>query len=153
VGWQVIDLYMEEKTMLRSMLQGMIWILIGTHFMLQGCAGLFAAGAGAAAGAGTAAYVSGSMETTYAASFDRTWDAALGAVEDANLRLTETDKATTTKGTIKAEQGDGTPVTLALEQAGPNTTEVKVRVGTFGDEEASKVIHRHIASRLGITTG
>jgi uncharacterized lipoprotein len=88
------------------------------------------------------------MQTTYAAPFTRAWDATVLALRDTDLRIIDTKKDEM-KGTIKAERGDGTPVTLGLEQAGPGTTKVGVRVGTFGDEDASKVIHNRIASRLG----
>jgi hypothetical protein len=36
-----------------------------------------------------------------------------------------------------------------MKEAGPNTTTVKIRVGTFGDEEASRAINSRIAARLG----
>ena len=73
------------------------------------------------------------------------------ALQDANLQVTDTQKDET-KGTIKAKRSDDTAVTVALEPAGPNTTSVGVRVGTFGDEEASRAIHNRIASRLGVAS-
>jgi Protein of unknown function (DUF3568) len=91
-------------------------------------------------------------QTTYAASFDRTWNAALGALRDANLQVKDTERDGN-DGTIKAVRADDKDVTVALESAGPGTTSVKVRIGIFGDEEASKAIHRQIASRLGVTAG
>jgi hypothetical protein len=39
---------------------------------------------------------------------------------------------------------------ISLETAGPGSTKVKIRVGTFGDEEVSMTINRKIASNLGI---
>jgi uncharacterized lipoprotein len=130
------------------MLQGLILLLVCTHFVLQGCVPLVAAGAGAAAGVGAASYVGGEMKTTYAAPFDRAWDATMLALRDTELRILDTQKDDI-KGTIKAARSDGTNVTVGLEQAGPGTTRVGVRVGTFGDEDASKIIHNRIASRLG----
>jgi len=139
--------------MLRRILQGMIVVLVCAPFVvLQGCVPLIAAGAGAAAGVGAASYVGGELKTTYAASFNRAWDASVLALRDTDLRIVDTKKDDI-KGTIKAERVDGTPVTLGLEQAGPDTTRVGVRIGTFGDEEGSKVIHNRIASRLGTRTG
>jgi hypothetical protein len=51
------------------------FILLGMSFMLQGCI-LLAVGAGAAAGVGAVAYLKGELQTTYAASLDRTWEAS-----------------------------------------------------------------------------
>lgn len=118
--------------------------------LLQGCVPLVAAGAGAVAAAGTVSYVEGDLETTYGSSLNRTWDATLGALQDAKLQITDSQRAAG-KGTIKARQSDNTPVTVELAQAGPNATEVHIRVGTFGDEQASRALNRRIADRLGVT--
>jgi hypothetical protein len=134
--------------MARIILQALAWTVLSAGLVLQGCVPLLAAGAGAAAAAGTVAYVEGDLDTTYAASFNRTWDASMGAVKDAALQVTDMQKDGV-QGTIKARRGDGTPVSVALKQAGPNTTQVSIRVGTFGDEAASRAINSRIASRLG----
>ena len=127
---------------------GMILVLMGMGLMLQGCL-LLAAGAGAGAGVATVAYVKGELKTTYAASLDRTWDATLGALKDLQINV-RSSKKDATEGNVEATKADGTKVKIALEPAGPDTTSVRIRVGTFGDEEASKVINRQIASRLGV---
>ena len=127
-------------------------IVLGASLMLQGCVPLVATGAGAAAGAGAIAYTEGSLDTTYAASLNRTWDATIGALRDAQLSITDQQKDVA-HATVKARRGDNTPVTVSLDQAGPNTTTVKIRIGTFGDEEASRAINRRIASRLGTAAG
>jgi hypothetical protein len=113
---------------------------------------LLAGGAGAAAGGGAVAYVRGESQSTYPASFERTWGATLSALQDNNLKVKDTERDGT-QGTIKAAQADDTDVTVNLEQAGPGTTAVKIRVGVFGDEERSKAIHNRIASRLGTRRG
>jgi uncharacterized lipoprotein len=130
--------------------QGLVLVLFGATLILQGCGALAAGGAGAAAGAGTVAYVRGEAQSTYSASFDRTWNATLGALQEAKLQVKDMEREGS-QGTIKAMQGDDKTVTVALEPAGPGTTSVKIRVGTFGDEETSKAIHRRIASRLGVS--
>lgn len=127
-------------------------VVLGVSLMLQGCVPLLAAGAGAAAAAGTIAYVEGDLDTTYAASLNRTWDATMGALKDSQLRIVEQQKDIA-HATMKARREDNAPVTVSLDQAGPNTTSVKIRVGTFGDEEASRAINRRIAARLGTAAG
>jgi hypothetical protein len=137
--------------MIRQALQIMAGLVLGMSMMLQGCVPLVAAGAaagGAAAGAGAIAYSEGSLDTTYPASLDRTWNATMAALKDSQLGLTEQQKDVA-HGTIKARRADNTPVTVSLDQAGPNTTTVKIRVGTFGDEEASRAINSRIAAHLG----
>jgi len=126
---------------------GMILVLICMGLMLQGCL-LLAAGAGAGAGVATVAYVKGELKTTYASSLDRAWDATLGALKDLQINV-RSSKKDATEGNVEATKADGTKVKITLEPAGPDTTSVRIRVGIFGDEEASKVINRRIASRLG----
>ena len=138
--------------MIANVLQAIGWCVLSASLMLQGCVPLVAAGAGAVAAGGTVAYVNGDLETTYAAPLNRTWDATMGALRDSQLRITDTQKDAT-KGTVKAQRADNTPVTVSLEQAGPNTTGVQIRVGTFGDEEVSRAIQRRIAARLGTAAG
>jgi hypothetical protein len=120
--------------------------------MLQGCTALVAAGAGAAAGAGTVAYVEGELQSTYVARLDRTWNAAMAALQDLELGVKTADKDAA-GGTIGAMRTDQTPVKLTLKAAGPGTTSVKIRVGTFGDEEVSMAIHHKIAAHLGTLSG
>jgi hypothetical protein len=138
--------------MITNVLRVIGGVMLSACLTLQGCVPLVAAGAGAVAAGGTVAYVRGDLETTYPAPLNRTWDATMGALREAQLRVTDTQKDAA-KGTIKALQADDTPVTVSLETAGPSTTAVKIRVGTFGDEEVSKSINRRIAARLGTTAG
>jgi hypothetical protein len=127
---------------------GMILVLIAMGLMLQGCL-LLAVGAGVGAGVATVAYIKGELKITYAASLNPTWDAALSALKELQINVHDSKKDAT-KGDIAATKADGTKVAITLEPAGPDTTTVKIRVGTFGDEDASRVIHRKIASNLGV---
>ncbi len=129
----------------------MLFPLLCASLMLQGCL-LLVVGAGAGAGAGTLAYVRGELQTTYAAPLNRTWDAALGALKDLAIPVNSAKKDEL-GGTIEATRSDGKVVKITLETAGPGTTTVKIRVGMFGDEEASKAINRRIGERLGMKAG
>ena len=125
-----------------------IMLLLLMSLFLQGCM-LLALGAGAGAGAGTVAYIKGELRTTYASSLDRTWNATLAALRDLDIRVVSNRKDET-KGEIEARQSDDTKVKIAMEPSGPNTTLVKIRVGMFGDDAASRAINSKIASRLGV---
>jgi hypothetical protein len=106
-------------------------IVRGVSLMLQGCVPLVAAGAVAAAGAGAIAYTEGSLDITYAASLNRTWDATIGALRDAQLSITDQQRDVA-HATVKGRRGDNTPVAVALDQAGPNTTTVQIRASRLG---------------------
>lgn len=136
-----------NPTKIRTM-TGILWLVISSSLALQGC--LVVAGAGA--GAGAVAYVRGELQTTYPAPLERTWEAALGALKDLQIPV-HNAKKDALGGIIEATRADGSKVTLALETVGTNTTSVKIRVGLFGSEDASKAIHRKIAERLGMKAG
>ena len=126
----------------------LLGVLLCLSFMLQGCV-MLAVGAGAAAGAGTVAYIKGELQTNYAASLDRTWQASLDALRDLDYRII-TSGRDGTAGEIEARQIGGDKVKVGLSVSGPETTLVKIRVGVFGDEAVSRTIERKIASRLGL---
>jgi uncharacterized lipoprotein len=121
-------------------------VFLCSILMLQGCVAVIGAGAGA----GTVAYVRGELQTTYAASFNRTWEASLAALKDLGITVYNTEKDAT-EGNIEATKADGTKVKINLKPAGVDTTSVKIRVGIFGDEEVSRTISNQISKRLGKT--
>ncbi len=51
-------------------------------------------------------------------------------------------------GTIEAERTDGTDVKIKAEPTEGGNTQVKIRVGTFGDQATSEAIQQRIAARL-----
>ena len=110
---------------------------------------MLAVGAGAAAGAGTVAYIKGELQTNYASPLDETWQAALSALQDLGYRIISSQKDGT-EGEIEARRIGGDKVRVGLSVSGPETTLVKIRVGVFGDEAVSRTIERKIASGLGL---
>ena len=125
-------------------MKGIALFLLCAVVMLQGC--VFVVGAGA--GAATVAYVGGELKTTYAASFNRTWEASLGALRDLEISVYNTKKEMS-EGVIEATRKDGKKVKLNLKSIDLDTTSVEIRVGVFGDEETSRAINRRISARLG----
>lgn len=124
--------------------KGISLFLLCTILMVQGCVAVIGAGAGA----GTIAYIKGELQTTYAASFNRTWEASLSALKDLGITVYNTQKDAT-EGDIEATKADGTKVKINLKPTGSDTTSVKIRVGIFGDEEVSRTISNQISKRLG----
>lgn len=121
------------------------WLAVSAA--LIGLAGCLAVAAGAAAGAGTYAYVNGEMTTREDASLDRVWIAARGAVEDLQL-ITKDETKDELQAKISAERADGTSVTIKLDSEGADVTKIGVRVGVFGDRSQSRVILDKIRERL-----
>jgi hypothetical protein len=127
----------------------MLFVLLCLSFVLQGCV-LLAVGAGAAAGAGTAAYLKGELQTTYAASLDQTWEAVQDALKDLNYRIVSSRKDDP-EGELEAKRIGEDTVKIHVMISGQGTTLVKIRVGVFGNETESRAINSKIASRLGVT--
>jgi hypothetical protein len=127
----------------------MLFVLLCLSFVLQGCV-LLAVGAGAAAGAGTAAYLKGELQTPYAASLDQTWEAVQDALKDLNYRIVSSRKDDP-EGELEAKRIGEDTVKIHVMISGQGTTLVKIRVGVFGNETESRAINSKIASRLGVT--
>ncbi len=126
--------------------KNMMFLLLFSMLMMPGCVAIIGAGAGA----GTVAYVRGELQTAYAASFNRTWDATIAALNDLGITIYNT-KRDATEGDIEATKTDGTKVKINLKPKGQGVTSVRIRVGIFGDEEVSRTISDQISRRLGKT--
>ena len=118
--------------------------LAAASLMLQGCV---AAVVGAGAGAGTYAYVRGEYQTTYSYPLEKTYSATLAALKDLQMPVVSSVKDLT-DGTIESKKGDGSDVKILLKSEGVNVTSVKVRIGVFGNEAASRLIADKISGRL-----
>ena len=103
--------------------------------------------AAAAVGAGTYYYIKGDLNRNYEASMDKTWQAAVQSVEELKL-TTESKEHDAFSGVIKGKMADGKSFTISLKRVAENTTEVGVRIGTFGDRAKSEAIQEKILSKL-----
>ncbi len=103
--------------------------------------------AAAAVGAGTYYYVKGDLKRNYEAPLDKTWEATLKSVEELKLTV-ESQKHDGFGGVIKGKMADEKAFEINLKRLGENSTEVAVRIGTFGDRTKSQAIHDKIHSKL-----
>ena len=103
--------------------------------------------AAAAVGAGTYYYIKGDLKRNYEAPMDKTWDATIKSVEELKL-TTESTEHDAFNGVIKGKMADGKSFTINVKRLGENSTEVGVRIGTFGDRARSEAIHDKIHSKL-----
>jgi Protein of unknown function (DUF3568) len=109
-----------------------------------GCA-LFLLGAGAAAGAGTVAYMGGVLKASDEVSMDRAWNASLQAMKDLEFKVTKSQKDAL-EGEITAHRADDTKITILLKKQTDKVTEFRIRVGFWGDENLSRLIYDKIKS-------
>ena len=114
---------------------------------LGGCTSVAMVGAGAGAGIGTYSYVKGELKVDYPYTYDQTWNASLTALERLEIEVT-TKKRDALNGKIKGKRGDEKSVVIKLKNKGLGITTVGVRVGSFGDQDASHRIQQTILNVL-----
>jgi hypothetical protein len=127
-----------------------IGLILLLPFLLggTGCA-LFVVGGGVAAGVGAAEYIGGELKQDYSAPLEKAWNASLAAVDELEMKTTEKYMDNLDQNrVIKGKTGRGPNFQISLEAQGKEATRVKVRIGTFGDEEYSKKVQDAIAGNL-----
>ncbi len=111
---------------------------------LTGC---FAVVAGGAA-AGTVAYVMGDLKAVVDANTKKVRKAIEAAGKSIGLHLIEA-KSDEMVGTYKFRNGQDAKITIDYKRITASTTELKIRVGVFGDEPQAEQILEAIRKELG----
>ena len=124
----------------KYLLSALLWL------SLAGCAPVVFL-AGGVAGVGAYKYYQGALLVTYEAPYIETWDATLRALEKMKVKI-KSQKHDLTSGRIEAELADENIVTVSLEYKTAKETDVKIRVGVFGDKQASMAIKDRIGDEL-----
>jgi uncharacterized lipoprotein len=104
-------------------------------------------GAGTAAGVVGYKYYEGSLAVIFQSPFMETWDATLKALNQMNIRI-ESSSHDITSGKIKAKRGDNQRVAVSLNYKSAQETEVVIRVGALGNQNASMAIKEEIRKIL-----
>jgi hypothetical protein len=117
--------------------------------MTAGCAATILMGVGGLAALGTYKWVEGTMEKDYPRPMQVTYDAALEAAKNLNLKVTST-KYTPTESRIDAVTQDNTQVVVQLSARPNEITTVKIRFGMMGNADWSAYYHRQIMKILRI---
>ena len=112
----------------------------------SGCA-LFLVGGAAAAGAGTVAYVDGELKETEDVAYDTAYDATLAAMSDLQYAVVDKSKGGLTTKILARTSGDK-KIQVTLNKQSASVTEIRIRVGTFGDESLSRQILDKIKSHF-----
>ena len=125
----------------------LVLLLLTTPVVLSGCLAAAAVGGGAVAGAGTIAYIKGELKSTEGYPFATVWDATVKAVDQ--LEFIVVNKVNDSiSGKYECMTADNKTVHINVNRVGDNITEIKIRVGTFGDETLSRYILSKIQSNL-----
>jgi hypothetical protein len=110
-----------------------------------GCAVLIFGG-GAVAGAGMVAYARGEIRVTEDVDLSRAWSATQSAVDDLALTVVERERDNLGARLVALDR-DSNRVKVRLEKL-PQFTEIRIRVGIFGDEKLSRSLLEGIRQRL-----
>lgn len=121
--------------------------MLTTALLVQSGCALFVVGGAVAVGAGGYAYVSGELKGAESAPLNKVWDATTAAMADMKFSITSQQKDAISAQLIARTSTD-LKVTVRLKSVSENTTEVRIRVGTFGDRALSFTIMENIRKRL-----
>lgn len=122
-------------------------LVLATALMFSsGCALLLVGGA-AAAGAGAVVYVKGELKDTEPNSLDATHAAVLAGLHDLQYAVVNDSKDLINAKTL-ARTATDTRIEVLLTKQSPTQTEIRIRVGTFGDEALSRQILEKIKAHL-----
>jgi hypothetical protein len=111
---------------------------------LYGCVALLA---GAAGGAGTAAWLSGKLVQTVNAPYDKTVAAVKSALASMNLELTK-ETADKDVDQIRSLYTDGRKIWIDVHSINATSSKIEIRVGARGDKDASDLLFKKISSYL-----
>jgi hypothetical protein len=112
----------------------------------NGCA-LLVVGGAAAAGAGAVYYVDGELKDTESASLDAVHAATLAGLRNMQYAIVS-DAKDINDAKILARTATDTKIQIQLAKQSPSVTEIRIRVGTFGDESLSRQILDKIKAHL-----
>ncbi len=109
--------------------------------------GCVVAAAGAAAGAGTVAWVEGKLVVTVDSGYDNTVRATDTTIAQLQfLKLSDDRDALT--ATLTARTAEDKKVIIDLKREGDHLTKMEIRVGDFGDKPLEQAIFDHIRANL-----
>jgi hypothetical protein len=122
--------------------------LLACCMLLAGCAApLVFFAAGGVGGVAGYKYYEGVFNVTYKARYIDTWQAVNQTAVDLQL-VVQSAKHDVTEGKIVAKRADGERIVVSLKYKSAHETDVGIRVGTLGDQEASKIIAEQIRKEL-----
>jgi len=130
----------------KTLLSLRLLALLGTLAVTSGCF-LVAVGAAGAAGAGTVAYVRGELDATLGNQYNTVVDASSRAVSQLQFAMvSETRDAFNAE--IIARTAQDKKIDITVTKRADDLTNVRIRIGLFGNEEESRAILDRIKLNL-----
>lgn len=111
---------------------------------LNGCFWLLAA---AGAGDGTVGYIRGEIKATYANNLESIYKASHETVKELELFILE-DHADKISSRIVSLNTQDKKIRILLKSVNAETTEIRIRVGKFGDQPLSHMIYDRIKGKI-----
>lgn len=122
-----------------------LFVAVSLSVSLVGLSGCLAVAAGA--GASAVAYVRGDLETNLHTDYNRVVDSARNAINELEFAKVSENKDAL-KAVIVARTAMDKKVEITIVNSGKKLTNIKIRVGLFGDEALSMSILDKIKSGL-----
>ncbi len=127
--------------MLRNVVMAVL--IAATMMQLTGCAALLLGGAAAAAGAAGVLYHEGELQGTVEASPPAVIKATERAFRDL-IWSKESAQSSATDGMATARTATGKEVLVKVTRKNENISQIGIRIGTFGDENLSRLLYDKI---------
>jgi len=120
----------------------LVVIFCGGALLIEGCAVALVG-----AGAGTVAYVKGSLKVVMDEELDDVYEATVKALYQLEITPSEKEKDALA-ARIAARNAQDDKITIKLKAAENNLTEVSIKIGFFGDRSQSQAIYDKIKENL-----
>ena len=123
--------------------KSLLTLMLGLSLLVNsGCPAFLIGGA-----AGTAVYIAGELKSTEEVSLNTAWDATQKAMDDMELNITDKAKDAF-DAELSASGAAGKKIKVALKKISNKRTEIRIRIGTFGDKSLSQQILETIKKRF-----
>lgn len=129
----------------RIKLAGLLVVMLFT----AACVETVLLGVGATTAIGAYKWMEGTMEKDYPRGMQETFNAALAACKDLNLKISA-QQYNPTDSRIEAVQPPDTNVKIQMLGRPNQITTLKVRFGLMGNQDASAYFHRRVMHHLGM---
>jgi hypothetical protein len=119
-------------------------VVLAVTALLGGCLAL---GIGAAAGAAGLAYAEGALRGSVKGTPEQVVNAAQATLRDMGFTIQDA-AADAAEGHVNGKTSNDRGISIVTRDAGGGTSDIYIRIGTFGDEALSRDIYNRIAARV-----
>jgi hypothetical protein len=137
-----------QKVGNRKQTTSLAWLqCCGLALLLATSAGCIAVVAGAAAGGGAYAYSKGEVVSSEPTTLDRTWKAVEAGVKELQF-VVEVKEKDALSARMETRGANDKRVIIKLRNINEKVTEIRIRVGLFGDESYSRQVLDKVRANL-----